>query len=205
MLWPCRASCDRQAPDTKARTVNKGRQEVNLEHILRSFGAGNVRAMEIKGRELGPDDTVVVLDRPSLYELAKIDRNRYTIVGIDVGVDGPMTATVYAIDRWAHPIAVLGQNGGEIPVVEFSLPEAKLEDFVRLAFDQILIDQRAAPGDQVVPPAIGRQPRQDRVRPKPIGPQWARRARSLPFEGFLSRFPSINHLFKLISHVIHLA
>jgi len=135
-----------RAPDPEGRTVTQGHQEVNLQHILRSFGAGNVRAVEIKRREFCPDDAVAVLDRPSLYELAKIDRDRYTIVGIDVGVDGPNTATVCAIDRWAHPIAELGQNGGEVPVVEFSLPEPKLEDFVRLAFDQILLDQRAAPG-----------------------------------------------------------
>jgi hypothetical protein len=55
--------------------------------------------MEVKGRELSPDDAEAVLDRPSLYELAKIDRDRYTIVEIDVGVDGPTTAIVYAIDR----------------------------------------------------------------------------------------------------------
>ena len=57
--------------------------------------------MDVKGRELGPDDAEAVLDLPSLDELAKIDRDRYSIVGIDVSVDGPMTAvaTAYAIDR----------------------------------------------------------------------------------------------------------
>jgi hypothetical protein len=102
--------------------------------------------MEVKGRELSPDDAEAVLDRPSLYELANIDRDRYTIVGIDVGVDGPTTAIVYAIDRLEHSIAELGQSGGEIPVVGFSLPEPKIEDFIRQTFDQILIDQRFAPG-----------------------------------------------------------
>jgi hypothetical protein len=57
--------------------------------------------VEVKGREVGSDDAEAILDRPNLYELARIDRDRYTIVGIDLRVDGPTTAitTVYAIDR----------------------------------------------------------------------------------------------------------
>jgi hypothetical protein len=122
--------------------------------------------MKVKGRELGPartnyvmrtvaaDDAEAALDRPSLHELAKIDRDRYTIVGIDLRVDGPTTATatVYAIDRMEHSIArqadiaELGQSRPEIPVVQFSLPEPNVEDFIRRAFDQILIDQRVAAG-----------------------------------------------------------
>ena len=100
--------------------------------------------MEIEEREFGTDDGAVLAMRPSLYDLAKIDRDRYTIVGIDVGLDGSTTATVCAIDRHAQSIPELGQSGGEVPVVEFSLPEPALEDFIRLAFDQILIDQQVA-------------------------------------------------------------
>jgi hypothetical protein len=64
--------------------------------------------MEAKGREFSPagtnfdaNDAEAVLDLPSLNELEKIDRDRYTMVGIDVRVGGPTTAvaTVYAIDR----------------------------------------------------------------------------------------------------------
>jgi hypothetical protein len=57
--------------------------------------------MDVKGRELGPGDAEAVLDLPSLNELAEIDRDRYTIVGIDLRVDGPTTEipTVYAIDH----------------------------------------------------------------------------------------------------------
>jgi hypothetical protein len=69
---------------------------VHLAFIWR----GKCRGMDVKGRELGPDDAEAVLDLPSVDELAKIDRDRYSIVGIDLRVDGPMTsvATVYAID-----------------------------------------------------------------------------------------------------------
>ena len=57
--------------------------------------------MVAKGGELGPDDAEAVLDLPSLDALAKIDRERYALVGVDLRVDGPTTAvaTVYAIDR----------------------------------------------------------------------------------------------------------
>jgi hypothetical protein len=115
--------------------------------------------MEVKGREPGPaktnfNDCVVaadhaeaVFDRPIAYELAKIDPDRYTIVGIDVRVDGPTTgiATVHAIDRLEQSIArqadvaELGQSRVEIPVLKFSLPEPNVEDFIMHTFDEILI------------------------------------------------------------------
>ena len=115
--------------------------------------------MELGGRVLGPartnfndyvgtvaaDDAEAVVDRPSLYELAQIDRDRYTILAIDLKVDGPVTATVYAIDRAAHgislhaAIAELGESLGEIPVVQFSLPEPNVEDFIRHAFRRIAV------------------------------------------------------------------
>ena len=57
--------------------------------------------MDVKGRWLDPDDAEAVLDLSSIDDLEKIDRDRYTFVGIDLRVDGPSTAvaTVYAIDR----------------------------------------------------------------------------------------------------------
>ena len=116
--------------------------------------------MEAKGREPGPtktnsndcletvaaDDAEAVFDRPIVYELAKIDPDRYTIVGIDVRVEGPTTgiATVHAIDRLEHStrqadIAELGQGRVEIPVLKFLLPEPNVEDFIMHTFDEILI------------------------------------------------------------------
>jgi hypothetical protein len=53
--------------------------------------------------------------------LARIDRDRYTILAIDLKVEGEVTAVIYAIDRVAHEISVLakivdlGQRKGEIP------------------------------------------------------------------------------------------
>jgi hypothetical protein len=34
----------------------------------------------------------------SLYELANIDRDRYTILAFDLRTEGPVTATVFAVD-----------------------------------------------------------------------------------------------------------
>jgi hypothetical protein len=91
------------------------------------------------------DDAESVLDRPSLYELARIDRDRYTILAIDLNVDGPVTAMVYAIDRLEHGISrpaeivELGQQRGEIPVVQFNVPEPHVEEFIRHAFKRISV------------------------------------------------------------------
>ena len=114
---------------------------------------------EPQGRVLGPattnfndyvgtvaaDDAEAVMDRPSLYELAQIDRDRYTIVGIELNVDGPTTAAVYAFDRLEHSIArleeivELGLSRGEIPVVRFDIPEMDAGDFISHAFRRISV------------------------------------------------------------------
>jgi hypothetical protein len=115
--------------------------------------------MELMGRVLGPastnfndylgtvaaDDAEAVMDEPSLYELADLDRDRYTILAVDLTVEGHTTATVYAIDRVQHPdalsseIAERGQNQGDVPVVPFDLPEASAERFMRRAFSRISV------------------------------------------------------------------
>jgi hypothetical protein len=115
--------------------------------------------MESRGRAFGPattsfndyvgtvaaDDAEAVRDQPSLYELAQIDRDRYTILGIELSVDGPTTAAVYAFDRLEHSVArleeivELGLNRGEIPVVRFDLPEIDAGVFIRQAFRRISV------------------------------------------------------------------
>jgi hypothetical protein len=115
--------------------------------------------MDARGRVLGPaatrfndyigtvaaDDAEAIKDRPSLYELAQIDRDRFTIVGIDLKVDVLTTATVYAIDRIEQAvvrpaeIAESGKAGDEIPVMPFDVPEPNVEDFLKFAFRQISV------------------------------------------------------------------
>ena len=91
------------------------------------------------------DEVEAVKGQPSLYELANIDRDLYTIVAVDLRIDGPVTATVYAIDRIAQGIgphgdvAELGEGDGEMSVVPSGLPQPKVEDFIRRAFQRISV------------------------------------------------------------------
>ena len=113
--------------------------------------------MESMGLVLGPastnfndylgtvaaDDAEAVRYVPSVYELAELDRNRYTILAVDLRVEGRTTATVYAIDRAEHPDALPsaepGHRQGDVPVVSFDLAEASAEEFIRRAFSRISV------------------------------------------------------------------
>jgi hypothetical protein len=115
--------------------------------------------MEAMGQVLGPastsfndylgtvaaDDAAAVIDQPSLYELADIDRDRYTILAVDLRVAGRITATVYAFDRVEHADARPNEMAerdpyqGEVPVVPFDLPEASAEELIRHAFGKISV------------------------------------------------------------------
>jgi hypothetical protein len=115
--------------------------------------------MELHGRVLGQaetqfndyvgtvaaDDAEASQDQPSLYELAGIDRDRYTILAVDLRIDGPLTATAYAIDRIEHgitrhdEIAELSETDGEIPVVPFDIPQHDVEELIRHAFRRISV------------------------------------------------------------------
>ena len=108
------------------------------------LGPVNTRFNDYVGT-VAADDAEAVKDQPSLYEIAGIDRDRYTILAVDLRVDGPVTATVYAIDRVEHglarhaEIAELSESLGEIPVVPFDIPEPNVEDLIRHAFRRISV------------------------------------------------------------------
>jgi hypothetical protein len=108
------------------------------------LGPANTRFNDYVGT-VAADDAEAVKDQPSLYEIAGIDRDRYTILAVDLRVDGPVTATVYAIDRVEHglarhaEIAELSESLGEIPVVPFDIPEPNVEDLIRHAFRRISV------------------------------------------------------------------
>jgi hypothetical protein len=110
----------------------------------RALGPATTRFSDYVGT-VEADDAEAVLDPPSLYELANVDRDRYTIVGMDLVVDDSTTATVYAFDRLEHSVAgldeiiELGQRRGEIPVVRFDIPEIDVRDFIRHAFKRISV------------------------------------------------------------------
>jgi len=108
------------------------------------LGPANTRFNDYVGT-VAADDAEAVKDQPSLYEIANIDRDRYTIVAVDLKVDGPVAATVYAVDRVEYGLSLhaeiveLGQREGEIPVVQFELAEPNVEEFIRHAFKRISV------------------------------------------------------------------
>jgi hypothetical protein len=106
------------------------------------FGQANTQFNDYVGT-VAADDAEATQDQPGLYELAGIDRDRYTILAVDLRIDGPLTATAYAIDRIEHgitrhaEIAELSETGGEIPVIPFDIPPQDVEDLIRRAFRRI--------------------------------------------------------------------
>ncbi|MBP2416071.1 hypothetical protein ACFFOM_04990 [Microlunatus capsulatus] len=111
----------------------------------RVLGPAEVRWNDYVGTAAA-DDADAVLDRPSLYELAGVDRGRYTILGVDLTIwEDTTTASVYAVDRVAEQlethgdIDALGQERGEIPVVEFPLPAQAVTEFLDDAFKRIAL------------------------------------------------------------------
>lgn len=111
----------------------------------RVLGPATVRWNDYVGTAAA-DDADAVLDRPSLYELAGVDRGRYTIVGVDLTIwEETTTASVYAVDRVSErldthaDIDELGRQRGEIPVVEFRLPSQAVEEFLDDAFKRIAL------------------------------------------------------------------
>jgi hypothetical protein len=76
----------------------------------------------------------VVKDQPSLYEIANIDRDRYAILAFDLRIEGPVTATVFAIDRLERGMSLI-----DVPVVSYDIPEPGVEDLIRHAFKRISI------------------------------------------------------------------
>jgi hypothetical protein len=105
-----------------------------MEYMGRVIGPANTRFFNDYVGPVAADDAEVVEDQPSLYELANIDRDRYTILAFDLRIEGPVTATVFAIDRLEHGISL-----NDIPVVSIDIPEPSVEDLIRHAFKRISI------------------------------------------------------------------
>jgi hypothetical protein len=69
---------------------------------------------------------------PLMLRLISIDRDLYASMAVDVRLHGPVTATVYAVDRICTRYRTtrrpweLGEGDGAIPVVPFDLPDGIL-------------------------------------------------------------------------------
>ena len=111
-----------------------------MEPVSRVLGPASTNFNDYLGT-VAADDAVAVMEQPSLYELADVDRNRYTILAVDLRVNGGTTAIVYAIDRAEHPNTLQtvdddGPGQDEIPVVPFPVPQPKVETLIRHAFGE---------------------------------------------------------------------
>jgi hypothetical protein len=105
-----------------------------MEPLRRAVGPANTRFFNDYVGPVAADDAEVIQGQPSLYEVANIDRDRYTILAFDLRIEGPVTATVFAIDRLERGISL-----SDIPVVSFDIPEPSVEDLIRHAFKRISI------------------------------------------------------------------
>ncbi|SEP58778.1 hypothetical protein [Microlunatus flavus] len=91
------------------------------------------------------EDAVATLGSPSLYELAGVDRERWTILGIDIAVDESTAVTVYAFDRQTSglvsidDIERLGWESGQIPVSSFPVSADRVDAFIEDAFKRMSI------------------------------------------------------------------
>jgi hypothetical protein len=105
-----------------------------MKPLERAVGPSNTRLFNDFVGPVAADDAEVVKDQSSLYELANIDRERYTILAFDLRIEGQVTATVFAIDRLQHGVSLI-----DIPVASFEIPEPSIEDLIRHAFKTISI------------------------------------------------------------------
>ena len=83
------------------------------------------------------DDAQAVLDRPSLYEIANLDRERWTIVGIELSL-GQLSeqVVIYAVDRSTK--SANEESLEEMAVTAFHLdPTTRVEEFLRAAFNSV--------------------------------------------------------------------
>jgi len=114
--------------------------------LQQTLGSAAVRFNDYVGTAAA-DDADAVVNARSLYQIAGLDRDRWTIVSIDVEQAGAThRVTVYAFDRERHPIAnladlvELGQDNSELPVTAFHLDDPDLvEDFRNEAFKRLAV------------------------------------------------------------------
>lgn len=103
------------------------------------------------------DDADALLNARSLYQLAGMDRERWTIVGIDIDRwESDHRVTVYAFDRRRHPVETysdllqLAERTGQVPVTAFRLDDpAQVEAFRLEAFKRMAIRLTARPLTEV--------------------------------------------------------
>ena len=103
------------------------------------LGSAQVRWNDYVGTAAA-DDANVLLNTPSLYELAGLDRDRWEVVGLDFSLGGaPEEAlVVYASERSAD--ASVLSAGREVSVTAFVLgASVQLDEFLAKAFNRVSV------------------------------------------------------------------
>jgi hypothetical protein len=111
-----------------------------------SLGAASARWNDYVGTAAA-DDAEALLNARSLYQIAGLDRDRWTIVSIDVERwDDTHRVTLYAFDRKLHQVDTytdvqeLAARQGELPVTAFHLEDpAQVKAFRKEAFKRMAI------------------------------------------------------------------
>lgn len=86
------------------------------------------------------DDATALLGSRSLYEIADLDRSRWTIVGIDASLLAQgEEVVVYAVDRTVEPDQREGA-ATELAVTAFHLsPSTRVDQFLQEAFQRVSV------------------------------------------------------------------
>ena len=139
----------------------------------RRLGSAQVRWNDYVGTAAA-DDANAVLDSRSLYEIADLDRERWTVVGIDLSLgDVAEPIVVYAVDRTTEPDPAEGGDGDEVVVTAFHLGSStRLDDFLREAFQRISVRLVSSTVDskQLWSPITSRPPPSPTSQPSPAEP-----------------------------------
>ena len=103
-----------------------------------SLGAAEARWNDYAGTAAA-DEADPVLNSRSIYQIAGLDRDRWSVVGIDLIFGGASPGVVlYAEDRWSDPERLLGR--GELTVTAFNLgPSVPVVEFLREAFQEVTV------------------------------------------------------------------
>lgn len=86
------------------------------------------------------DDAIALLGSRSLYEMASLDRSRWTIVGIEASLlTSSEQVVVYAVDRSVEPDG-RDESPGELGVTAFHLDAStQVDQFLHEAFQRVSI------------------------------------------------------------------
>jgi hypothetical protein len=112
----------------------------------RSLGSASAQFNDYVGTAAA-DDADAILKARSLYQIAGLDRDRWTIVSIDVEQSkSAHEVTVYAFDRERHQaqsyadLLEIAQEEGELPVTAFHLDDPdQVAEFRNEAFKRMAI------------------------------------------------------------------